>query len=287
LFAGCDPLEGAPSIGELEASCAGCHPAQAEQHALSRHAAAEASPVFRALRDRADTDFCDACHRPIGCIDCHAAVGNEAVKNGLMLWNEEGPVRGPTGVAPGAPHATRRSEYLTSSDLCGTCHQVEGPAGFAETPYTHWLHSPAAARKQTCSDCHTTHRRTVPYGEGARLVLGETLRIDHSEGGHHFPDGASFLRGVDVVLFDEGVEVDRVPLHAELDDGSRPVVLPTDGVLHVRQRGVEAGTVREMEVQEADSACFELRRFRVEVLDALGLALPEEVQSFGCVSRTW
>src|SRR5687768_10011755 len=112
---GCSPLEGTPAAS-LAGECASCHAAEAGDHALSRHALADSSSLFVALRDRADTALCESCHRPIGCIDCHTAVGNEAVNNGLMIWDRDGPVRGPTGVAIGAPHATARSEYLESSD---------------------------------------------------------------------------------------------------------------------------------------------------------------------------
>jgi hypothetical protein len=198
-----------------------------------------------------------------------------------MVFDFDGPVRGPTGVAAGAPHATERSEYLESSDLCGTCHEVAGPAGFSESPYTHWLASPAAERKLTCSDCHRTHRREVRYGEGVKLSLDEgTLTIDHSEGGHHFPDGASFLRDVDVVVRYRAEEVLRLPLAAELLAGGMPVLLPTDAD-RVRLRGIEPGAVRIEAVPRADSACIEVRRFRDDLLDALQLDR-EEAQAFGC-----
>jgi hypothetical protein len=238
--------------------------------------------VFIALRDRAQTDFCDSCHRPITCVDCHTAVGNEAVRNGLMLWDEDGPVRGPSGIAPGAPHATVRSEYLSSSDLCGTCHDVAGPAGFSESTYTHWSMSPAAQRNLTCSDCHDTHRRAVRYGEGVRLSLADgTLTIDHTEGGHHFPDGASFLRDVDVVVFGGGDELRRIPLAAELLRDEAPVVLPTDAD-QVMLRGVEAGATRIETEPGAERACVEVRRIRPPLLDALQLEDGSEVQTFGC-----
>ncbi len=263
LLVACAPLDGA-SVAELADACAGCHVEEAEAHADSRHAGAAESEVFRALRARAGTTFCDSCHRQITCLDCHSAVGNEAVQNGRMLFDTGGPVRGPTGARSAAPHATRRSGYLLSSDLCGTCHQVAGPAGFRETPFTHWMSSPAAARNLGCRDCHRTHRRSVDLDAGAHIaVAGGALTIDHSEGGHHFPDGASFLRDFDVVLRREGAEVARFSLGAELFLGETPVVLPTDAD-RVVLRGIEAGTSRTEVVPEADQACLEVRRYRLE-----------------------
>jgi hypothetical protein len=303
--AGCAPIEGA-SVGELAGDCASCHAVQAEEHQLSKHAMAEDSKLFEALRERANTPFCDSCHRKITCIDCHAAVGNESVKNGLMIFDRDGPVRGPSGDAPSAPHATARSEYLLSSDLCGTCHEVAGPAGFSESPFTHWRSSPAASRNLTCRECHVTHRRGVPFGEGVRLSFrGEALVIDHSEGGHHFPDGASFLRDVAIVGRSDGAAVERMALGAELFSNGAPVLLPTDAD-EVVLRAVPAGESRiAFERAKPGTFCIEvgiradvlaeLRLERSEAEEAKrsgarpsgaveGLEPPEEVQSFGCVS---
>jgi hypothetical protein len=281
-LAACEPLDGA-SVGSLEDRCASCHALEAEEHALSKHARAEESKLFLALRDRAGTEFCDSCHRKITCIDCHAAVGNEAVKNGLLIFDRDGPVRGPSGAAPGAPHATERSEYLLSADLCGTCHEVAGPAGFSESPFTHWRSSPAAARNVTCRECHATHRRGVPYGEGVRLSFrGDALAIDHSEGGHHFPDGASFLRDVALVARGAGRE-ERIPLGAELFSNGTPVLLPTDAD-EVLLRAVPPGESRiAFEKSWPGTFCFEVG-IRKDVAAGLGIAETEEVQSFGCVS---
>jgi hypothetical protein len=317
FIAGCAPDLGDASAGALEDRCATCHPLQAEEHAASRHSTAGVSPVFVAMRERVEgPELCDACHRPrshegVGCLDCHAAAGNAGVKNGLAILDLDGPVRGPTGKADSrAPHATKRSEYLTSADLCGTCHEVEGPAGFSESPYTHWRSSPAAAQGLTCSTCHLPDREPAPIAalpdlspragrvhapiidREARLhaqIDGDRLNvdIDNRAGGHHFPDGASFLRQVDVVVTSGGEVVRRIPLAAELLFDGRPTVLPTDADA-VRIRGVPAGTIRTETLpvpEEPIEVCLETRRHRPEVLDALGLepALLEPIVRTGCV----
>jgi hypothetical protein len=282
LLASCAPLEGA-SVAEVEDRCGSCHVEQAEAHASSKHARADRSETFTALRERADTPFCDACHKPIGCIDCHAAVGNESVKNGLMIVDRDGPVRGPEGVP--APHATERSEYLLSADLCGTCHEVAGPAGFSESPYTHWRASPAAERNRTCRDCHATHRREARLGEAIALrIAGDRVVLDHSQGGHHFPDGASFLSDVAVVARDaDGVETARVELGAELFSNGGPVVLPTDAD-EVVLRAIPAGEAwAVLPAQSGASFCIEVRA-RAEVRTALGLQPDLEVRSAACVA---
>ena len=153
------------SAGALAGECASCHEDQARALAASRHAAASSSPVFVALRAEAVRErgasmggFCDGCHLPepgITCVTCHAALGNRGTKNGLLLIDLDGPVRGPFAYPDTAtPHAVQVTGFIESSDLCGTCHDVEGPPGFHEAPFAHWTRSPAAARGDTCQKCH-------------------------------------------------------------------------------------------------------------------------------------
>jgi len=108
------------------------------------------------------------------------------------------------------------------------------------------------------------------------LSRGE-LTIDHSEGGHHFPDGASFLRDVEIVAGEQ-----RIPLGAQLFRDGAPVVLPTDAD-RVELRGVEAGTAR-VETVQADRVCIEVR-VRRDVVEALHLEGDGEPQTFGCVEE--
>lgn len=310
MLLGCAPGLEERSAGALADRCEGCHPVQADEHGASRHAQAATSPLFEVLREKSDAEaLCDGCHRPsapdgIVCVDCHAAAGNFAVENGEVILDLDGPVRGPTGVVdPQAPHETRRSSYLSSADLCGTCHQVEGPGVFQESPYTHW----AASGAPPCQSCHFTprapatiadlprlepragrsHRAAGPddppeaaaalYGGGAKLELVPGgVEIDNRGGGHHFPDGASFLRQLDVVVTARGVETLRVGLAAELVAWDRPA----------RIRGVPAGEVVRLDAA-GDRACFERRRYRPDLLTSLGLdpALAGAPTTFGCVTR--
>lgn len=307
---GCAPSLGDDSAAALADRCAGCHPMQAEEHRASRHARAGTSEVFRALREESGAAaLCDACHRPsgkdgVGCLDCHAAAGNFAVKNGEMILDPFGPVRGPTGaVDPRAPHETRASPYLASADLCGTCHQVEGPGVFQESPYTHW----SASGAPPCQSCHfpsrppapiadlpgleprvgRSHRAAGPddHGEVAAVLYRRAARlrfvpggleIDNTDAGHHFPDGASFLRQLDLVVTSDGEETLRVNLAAQLVGWDRPA----------RSRSVPAGEVARY-AAEGDRACFERRRYRPELLASLGLdpALAGDAITFGCVTR--
>lgn len=179
------------SVGAHEGRCASCHPAQAAALAAGAMGDATGSPLFQALRDEAGAALgaeavalCDRCHAPavgsgvgLSCATCHAAIGNQAPENGLLLFDPWGPVRGPTGVVdPRAPHAVAVGGIANDSALCGTCHDVRGPAGFAETPFAHWAESEAAAEGVGCVDCHMS---PVP-GEDRALhpeVLGPATSL--------------------------------------------------------------------------------------------------------------
>ncbi len=179
---------GAPPPAPVpDSACAICHAVQSAAFAGSRHARATDSDLFRALRARAtdpDRAFCDNCHaahdvpgeRGVGCVTCHQATGDREVRNAALVLDPSGPLRGPLG-SPTSAHATAPGGYLTSADLCGTCHEVAGPGAFVETPYTEWYASPAAAAGISCVRCHMASapgdpdamRPTGPAAVGAPL----------------------------------------------------------------------------------------------------------------------
>lgn len=269
--------------------------------------------MFVALRAEAETElsagaFCDGCHRPaggseagLGCLTCHAAYGNLGFGQGDLLRDLGGPIRGSAGRP--APHETVASGFLTSADLCGTCHEVEGPAGFTERPFTHWQRSPAAARGVTCQRCHMSstpgrpgdgvQHRPVGFTRGApdevRALIAAALELDlvrEPDGavrvtltsraeGHPVPDGASFLRAIwlDLEAPEAGWRSDRRWLSARLFAGDREVVLPTRAD-RIEAHALDPGE-RRTEVFApplgALRACVRVQRYRPDLLEALDL----------------
>ena len=169
------PQSPPPDAASPSGSCGTCHAAQARAFEQTRHAQAATGVVFRALRDRADVQtrrFCDNCHQPsvgsstgLSCDTCHRAAGNSGTSNARLIWDLSGPIRGPIS----APVATRAHnsvmhEFGTTSDFCGTCHEVEGSHAFHETPLTEWRASRAAAQGDSCVSCHMSARPGMPVG---------------------------------------------------------------------------------------------------------------------------
>ena len=217
------------SIGALQEDCAQCHAQQAQDFAASQLSQSATSPLFvallaetQAVHGEASAALCESCHAPtvgheagLSCASCHAAVGNRVAQNGELVHDLSGPVRGPSGSAPGAPHQTLAGDFANSSALCGTCHDVAGPAGFEESPYAHWLDAPTqqAQAPQGCADCHMAqgHRFEGLWSPGATELLASAVRLEleregedlvvtvHNDNpGHPLPDGASYLRRLSV-----------------------------------------------------------------------------------------
>lgn len=297
---------GGRSAGELADRCEGCHEEAAAEHAASRHAVAATSPVFLALVDEAQRTwkagaFCLGCHRPaggteagLGCLTCHAAYGDLGPGDGALLLDEGGPVRA-AAESGRAPHAVAPGGFLVSADLCGTCHQVEGPGPFREGPLDHWRASPAAARGDTCQRCHmrsgegaVTHRPVGLVGGSAaevQALLSSAVRLSVAgEGdeavatltavadGHPTPDGGSFLRAVWLDLEVDGAVVATSWLSARLMAGAREVVLPTEAD-RAEPRGLAPGEVRSLRAPAGARAraCLRFQRYPPALVEVLGL----------------
>ncbi|MFT5584106.1 MAG: formate-dependent nitrite reductase cytochrome c552 subunit [Cognaticolwellia sp.] len=152
------------------------------------------------------------------CAQCHQQQAQDFAASRLSQSATSplfvAPVRGPTGSSPGAPHDTLAGDFSNSSELCGTCHDVAGPAGFEESPYAHWQQAAQALpAPQGCADCHMQqgHRFEGLWSAGAPELLALAMRLElaregdtltvtvHNDNpGHNLPDGASYLRRLSV-----------------------------------------------------------------------------------------
>lgn len=185
------PDTGAPLSGEdmgfqSAAACGECHPKHYDEWRRSMHAYAARSPVFQAMSAKAFRDsagevgtFCSRCHSVIGdlegdpgdvsfdersplaregvtCDVCHTAAHQvDPLGNANLAHEPLGPRWGPYADASDLEHEVARSELLTSSELCGSCHDVYMYPGLdVEQAYTEHAESPAAERGQRCQDCH-------------------------------------------------------------------------------------------------------------------------------------
>lgn len=172
----------------------------------------------------------------VGCVTCHQAVGNRAVQNARLVYDTEGPMRGPLS-DPQAQraHASRADAFIRSADLCGTCHEVSGPSAFVETPYSEWQTSAAARDGIQCADCHMSATPGAPsrMRQNAPAAVDGPLRAlsDHSFVGPDDPRAPELLSQAAALSLravsrgDAGIEVgvevfNRNPAHS-LPSGAR------------------------------------------------------------------
>lgn len=243
LLAGCARHADNGLASSSTASCTSCHTDHGAEFARSRHAAATRSPVFEAMLPRVEASWgslararCESCHAPphgddqaIGCVSCHAAVGNRGAHDGRIVLDVDAPVLGSIGVTA-APHATRTSGLLGASDLCASCHEVSGPNLFVE----HTGSEHALAVEQTgapaCARCH------VPAGADAPIANGGIARARHD---HRFVGVDPAWEGDDAARA-EAAEASRALVSAALElrfvDGT--LELENVGAAHAVPTGV-------------------------------------------------
>ena len=327
--------EPALPYGASSASCASCHPDHAAEWAASGHGTSAASPVFTALLPRVEAawggfarDTCEGCHAPgargdagldpddIGCVSCHAAVGDHGASDAALAVDLSQPLSGPLGAAAGVTdaHTSVDRGFLTSPDLCGTCHEVTGPGLLFEDTLGEYLSSPSAEAGLGCVDCHAPlvpDRPSTPdtparashdhrfVGVAERLlgvddllpdalaliVTGTGVTVTNLAGGHSVPTGVSWLRDVWVDVDGRSAPLLRLG-DQPLADGV-PVALITDAD-EVRPGGLAAGASITVPWPEGITSTVTVhlraRAVRPEVLDALGLDEPDPVYELATIT---
>jgi hypothetical protein len=206
-------------------NCKDCHPKQYEEWSASMHAYAGRDPVFLAMNKRMqeeapqNKEFCVKCHAPMAlrenkitnfadlsdvpnhlkgvtCYFCHNAVNvKEPHHNANIDLANDTTMRGAFGnpVADAAAHGVQQMKSkwhtpsaLESSQMCGTCHDIQAPSGVnIERTFEEYMMSvsamPGAGRFNSCQDCHMKKK---PLQEKAAEVDGVGIRTVHS---HLFP----------------------------------------------------------------------------------------------------
>ncbi len=246
LLSACDDeLPGTPlSIDELRnpEACRDCHPGHVAEWEGSMHAFSGRDPIFLAMNRRGQREtngalgsFCVDCHSPmavrlgltedglnldeipqhlqsVSCSFCHQVTGVDALVNNGLELTEDGVMRG--GISSPRETAAHRSAYsplhdrknLQSAAMCGSCHDVLTPDGFAlERTYVEWadslFNSDDPLQRNTCNDCH------MPGRTGAVAVDGP-IRRRHDHG----------MPAIDIPLDgDPLTESMRVQVQRELD----------------------------------------------------------------------
>jgi hypothetical protein len=208
-------------------TCAECHPKHFTQWSGSMHAYAADDPVFLAMNRRGQRetngalgDFCINCHAPmakrfgftdfagfdpellppaargITCYFCHNVKEVTGTHdNGLVLANDQ-TMRG--GLEDPVDTPAHHSKYdpqmdsaATSSELCGSCHDIVVPESlngtrdvalertFAEWKATFFATSEDPSLRVSCSSCHMVSSRLEPIADAPGVTPREHGFHDH------------------------------------------------------------------------------------------------------------
>ena len=202
------------NVGDTPASggCVSCHPSQAREHFVSRHAGAWTNDLFRHEYDPSPKAWCVSCHAPdvpetarsappaglakpgVGCTSCH-------IRDGQLVSRTR---------SPQSIHATRTDPEFGGAAMCSSCHQFNFPVLGEGGTLDHYTALPmqntvaeyrASGSTLSCSSCHMrrghqfvgshdkdTLRRALDI-ELCRSSKGVVVVVDNRGTAHNVPSG--------------------------------------------------------------------------------------------------
>ena len=301
---------------KTSSNCRKCHEQIYDQWTTSMHSKAYRDPVYQVLLRRVDeerqgklTRFCVSCHAPLAtvtrsvpdklfdgqpkpalmeegvtCEFCHTIPGSELelkrVSLGVFVFPRTGQANtlyGRHADAKTDDHPTQPSKFLTSSELCGTCHRFGHPVSGMpiQNTYEEWKNSPYAVEGKRCQDCH------MPSYSGKTTAEGKERPELHA---HVFRGGHSEMirkaATVQVQSSWKGGRKDTLDVVASVSNVGAGHMIPT-GVPGIREMWLEVSVLNGSQV-----AATQKRLFKFELFDREGKpAMPWDAVRFGKDTR--
>ncbi len=142
------------AVAEVKAGCTGCHTPLA-------FLAGEAPPPRPSANSRANESIsCDLCHTITGFAGSVPYNFNWVIAPGKVKY---GPRQGDN--AP--DHEMKTSDFLRTSEFCGTCHNEKSPYGaWVKSTQLEYKEGPYFREGVRCQDCHMTS------GPGLTAIMG-------------------------------------------------------------------------------------------------------------------
>lgn len=193
--------------------CRQCHQRQYDEWIMSMHAYGQVSPVAFALNAKVQDDskrkvgvFCFKCHAPVSiaigedaimpnekrapigvlgvqCDSCHTMAKDHGLVSGDFPLEPGRTKYGPFGTGNRSDpksvrnpsHKSLDSDYIMTSEFCGSCHDVVTPKGLrVEETFAEWKDSVYAKKGITCQECHM---RILPGKPGQKKAMGTAAII--------------------------------------------------------------------------------------------------------------
>ncbi|MBM3297340.1 MAG: hypothetical protein FJY83_07040 [Candidatus Aminicenantes bacterium] len=145
-----------PAVAEVKAGCNGCH-------APIAFLAGDVPPPLPEKNSRANESVsCDLCHTVTG-------FSGDVPFNFNWISVPGKTKYGPRGAGNSPEHNLQKSDFLASSEFCGTCHNEKSPYGaWVKTTHLEFKEGPYAREGFRCHDCHMT------YAPGKTAAMGKT-----------------------------------------------------------------------------------------------------------------
>jgi hypothetical protein len=146
-----------PIVAEIKAGCNGCH-------APIAFLAGDIPPKKPEFNTRANES--------VSCEVCHTVSGFEGdIPFNFNFISEPGDGKtkyGPRGTGNSPEHKIIKSEFLSTSEFCGTCHNEKSPYGiWVKSTHLEWKEGPYASEGVQCQTCHMTR------AEGLTAAMGK------------------------------------------------------------------------------------------------------------------
>lgn len=96
----------------------------------------------------------------VSCEVCHTITGfaGDVPFNGNYISQPGAKKHGPRSTGASPAHEMVKSDFLATSEFCGTCHNEKSPYGiWVKSTHLEWKEGPYASQGVRCHDCHMTY----------------------------------------------------------------------------------------------------------------------------------
>jgi hypothetical protein len=209
-----------PVVAGVKEGCNGCH-------APTAFIAGDVPPPLPQENSRANEGVsCDVCHTITG-------FNGEQPFNYSMTIQPGRTKQGNREGVESPHHTTQKSDFISTSEFCGNCHNEQSPYGvWVKSTQLEWKEGPYAREGVVCHDCH------MPRAEGRVSKLSKVYKdaAQHLFHGAHSP---SKLRG--------SVEVRMHPDIREVEPGEI-IVLTVQAFNHKAGHKIPSGSAEERQL---------------------------------------
>lgn len=143
-----------PMVAGVKAGCNGCHAPMA-------FLAGRIPPPRPSEMSRANEGVsCDICHTITG-------FAGDVPHNFNYVSSPGATKYGPRSTGESPEHEIAKSDFIRTTEFCGTCHNEKSPYGvWVKATQLEWSEGPYAAEGVRCQDCHMTKAPGLSAVEG-------------------------------------------------------------------------------------------------------------------------